>query len=137
MILCQRAIVIWKHTDSPNKKEEYFGGHPYTMRAPLSLPTPPLWTRENGTICPFAFFSPVLPSFLANLTPIPVTRPSVILLDFPFLWASWLFWGFGSQIHHLSFSTPQMTLSTLPKHYVLLLDRWFHFHARTPPPTRL
>ena len=37
----------------------------------------------RGTICPFSVFPLVLLSFLANLRPIPVTRPSVILLDFP------------------------------------------------------
>ena len=60
---------------------------------------PPLWPRENGTICPFGV--------------------SVILLEFPCFIGISTVLGFGSQIHHLSFSTRKMALSTLQKHYGL------------------
>ena len=39
-----------------------------------------------------------------------------------------LFWGLGTQVHHLSFSTPERALSKLQKHYVL---NW-----KRPTPTR-
>ena len=42
-----------------------------------------VWLRENGTICPFGFFPPVLQRFLANLGSISVIRPVVVLFGFP------------------------------------------------------
>ena len=46
------------------------------------------------------FFPLFYSRFLAKLRPMPVTGPSVILLYRHFGW------GFGSQIHQLSLSTP-------------------------------
>ena len=80
------------------------------------------WARENGTICPFGVLSPVLQWFLvtSKLSIFPVMRAIVVLLGFPcFAGISSDFWGLGTQIHHLSFSTSKMALVTLQKHYVL------------------
>ena len=72
--------------------------------------TPALWPREHGTICPFG----ICPCFL--------------FLWQGQLWSCWVvpFWqafrlscGFGTQFHHLSFSTPKIALSTVQKTYIL------------------
>ena len=85
------------------------------------LTRPHACSPANGAICPFGLVSPCLKLiFVQFLRPIPLMRPIVVWLGFGFLLQTFqLFLGLGTQIHHLSCSTPQIALSTLEKRYAL------------------
>ena len=90
--------------------------------------TPILWLRENGTTCPFRVFSLCRSNFCPILIPIPVMRPILVLLAFPLFCRHFsCFWVLPKLT--VSFSTPIIALSTLPKHYIL--RKMPNFDAKT------
>ena len=113
--------------------------------------------REDGTICPFGVFPLFYSKILPNFRSIPVMRPIAVSLRFPVFYRhfSW-FWGLEIPNSPFVPFRPDNGLFTLPKNYFLKgelqilkqkynktggekqrqKDKWFHFHACTPPPSQ-
>ena len=73
---------------------------------------------EHGTHCPLAFLA--LFFCFAQLKPIPVVRPVVVLWCFHlFIGISGGFWGLGTSNSPFVLFGPENALFKLPKHYVL------------------
>ena len=93
-------------------------------------PSPPLgvfilWPFEDGFMCYFGDFSPVLSYFLLNLTPIPPVRAVLVFLFFSSFYSRPAVFKpvLKPRIHHLSFSSPRMAFSE-PEDTTLWSENW-------------